>query len=261
MAAQSVLGHMEGSMIHINWEFLKEQIEEPKGILVQFASDSEFTSNLKSFLMPHSSGGTFDIGNGNWFFRVGTLYGSEQSGKVTWTGIYGPAPITHPKLSPPLRMPSLSILHTQSIVDGIRLHTGSSKTNMIILQYSEDSSFKASKTTTLYQSDLGKGYFDCNGLSSSKTYSIRFATFPSPNKHLPNESTVMLERFTSVHGKIPALKPKPADGGMHATFRGDDVILKEVRSKPNFKFPSHAEYLRYQAAVARNQKEKTIEHT
>ena len=48
---------------------------------------------------------------------------------------------------------------------------------------------------------------------------------------------------------------------MHSASRGDDVILKEVRSKPNFKFPSHAEYLRYQAAMARSQKEKTIEHT
>lgn len=257
MAAQSVVGHMEGSMIHVNWEL----ISDPQGVCVQFASDVEFTTNIRTFLMPSSSGGTFDLGNGNWFFRVGTLFGSDQSGKVIWTGIYGPAPIVHPKLMISQRMPSLTLLHSQSIVDGIRLHTGSSKQNMIIVEYSEDPSFKASKTNTVYQTDLGKGYFDCNGLSATKTYSIRFATFPSPNTKLPSESVVQLERFTAIHGKIPALRPKPADSGMHASFRGDDVILKEVRSKPNFKFPSHAEYLRYQAAVARNQKEKTIEHT
>lgn len=260
MAAQKVLGHIDGSFLHINWEFLKEQIEEPKGILVQFSSDVEFTTNVRTFLMPCSSGGSFDIGNGNWFFRVGTLYGTEQFGKVTWTGIYGPAPISHPKLPLSIRMPSLTLLHSQVIVDGIRLHTGSQKINMIFIEYSEDPSFKASKTQTIYASDLGKGYVDCNHLSPSKKYSIRFATFPIPNDKIVSETMVQLERFISIHGKIPASKPKPADSSMHSSFRGDDVILKEVRSKPNFKFPSHAEYIRYQAAVARNQKEKTIEH-
>ena len=257
MAAQKVLGHLDGSSIHINWEL----IQEPQAILVQFASDVEFTTNTRTFLMPSSSGGTFDIGNGNWYFRVGTLFGNESSGKVTWTGIYGPAPIIHPKLTISQRMPSVSLLHSQTLVDGIRLHTGSSKQNMFIVEYSEDPSFKASKTSTLYQSDLGKGYVDCNGLSHYKKYSIRFATFPIPNDKLPSESIVQLERFISIHGKIPAAKPKLPDSGMHSTSRGDDVILKEVRSKPNFKFPSHAEYLRYQAAVARSQREKTIEHS
>lgn len=257
MAAQNVLGHLEGSSIHINWDL----IQEPTAILVQFAFDVEFTNTLRSFLMPSSSGGTFDLGNGNWFFRVGTLFGDDNHGKVIWTGIYGPAPINHPKLTLSLRMPSVSLLHSQVLVDGIRLHTGSSKQNMFIVEYSEDTTFKASKTTSIYNSDLGKGYVDCMGLSHHKTYSVRFATFPIPNSKLPRESIVQLERFISIHGKIPAMKAKLPDSEMHSASRGDDVILKEVRSKPNFKFPSHAEYIRYQIAVARSQKEKTIEHT
>jgi hypothetical protein len=256
MAAQNVLGHIEGSAIHINWNL----IQEPQGILVQFASDVEFTNTVRTFLIPSASGGTFDVGNGNWFFRVGTLFGTEQTGKVIWTGVYGPAPIVHPKITISQRMPSLSLLHSQTLVDGIRLHTGSSKTNMVFMEYSEDTAFKASKTTTVYTSDLGKGYVDCMGLSHYKTYSVRFATFPSPNSKLPSDDMVQLERFISIHGKIPAAKPKAPDSGMHSTSRGDDVILKEVRSKPNFKFPTHAEYIRYQAAMARSQRDKTFEH-
>ena len=257
MAAQNVLGHLEGSSIHINWDL----IQEPKAILVQFAFDVEFTNNVRSFLMPSASGGTFDLGNGNWYFRVGTLFGDDNQGKVIWTGIYGPAPISHPKLTISLRMPSLSLLHSQVLVDGIRLHTGSSKQNMFIVEYSEDPTFKASKTTTVYTSDLGKGYVDCMNLSHHKTYSIRFATYPTPNNKLPSDSLVQLERFISIHGKVPAAKAKLPDSGMHSASRGDDVILKEVRSKPNFKFPSHADYIRYQTAVARSQHEKRIEHT
>jgi hypothetical protein len=49
-----------------------------------------------------------------------------------------------------------------------------------------------------------------------------------------------------------------ATAGEHLTTAH---ILKAAAAHHEITNPSHAEYLRYQAAVARNQKEKTIEHS
>jgi hypothetical protein len=253
MAVQNVSARTDGGLLDMMWEVLAE----PVALSIQMATDNEFTSIVRTFVIPTASGATLDIGNGTWFFRIGAWMGSKTAGKITWTSPYGPATIATRKAPVNLKPCTLPLLHVQSIQNGIRLHTGLHEKAYLLVDYCKNSKFPASQSTSLYMFDWGRGYFDVDGLDFLHKYSIRFASFAgsadrAPVRHLlPTETVAQLEAPRAIHNAAPGRPARPVDNGLKAVAAADDPILREAQQKPFMRFASHADYLRYTAAVAR----------
>ena len=251
MAAQNVLVRVDSGALDFSWDVLGE----PVAISVQIATDNEFTTNARTFVIPPMSGVRLDVGNGVWFFRIGSWLGTTTQGKITWTPVYGPAILPVRKTAVKAKVPTLPLIHAQGIAEGVRLHTGVHDKSYAIIEYSVNARFPGSKTSSVYMFDWGRGYFDCMGLDPLKTYSVRLSTFSKDRDKLPDESIVQLEAFSAAHGKRPIPASKPMDNTMKAIATGDDPILREALGKPFLRFASHAEYLRFTAAKARSLKD------
>lgn len=255
MAVQNVVANTKNGVLELMWELLAE----PLVLSIQIATDIEFTTTVRTFVIPTASGATLDIGNGTWFFRVGAWMGTKTAGKIMWTTPYGPAVIASRKSAVNLKPCTLPLIHVQSIENGIRLHTGLPEKLYAILEYCKESSFPASKTTTIYAYDWGRGYFDIENLDFLHEYSVRFCSFAgapgaigTPVRHvLPTETVMQLEAPRAIHRKRPGRPAKPVDNTLKAVSAADDPILREAQQKPFMRFASHADYLRYTAAVAR----------
>jgi len=111
---------VDGSHLNITWE----RAGGPYALCVQIAKNIEFTNTMRTFVIPDGTGISIDTGNGVWFFRVGSWYGTPQTGTVMWTAVYGPALVANPKMSVGIRPSPIAILHTQAIEKGLRIHTG-----------------------------------------------------------------------------------------------------------------------------------------
>lgn len=247
MAVQNVNASVNGIIAQISWEI----VGNPLAISVQFASDAEFTKNIKTFVIPTGPGAWLDIGNGSWFFRIGSWFGKPDYGVITWTPTYGPIAIISQKMPIKLKSPTLSVLHASSIVEGIRIHTGINTRMYAIIEYSMDSRFPSGATKTLYALDWGRGYFDIHDLEALTKYSVRIATFIGSRSELPSDSIIMIEPYQAFHGKIPMKAAKPLISSTQTSSKADDAILREIENTPNPRFSSHADYMRYITAKTR----------
>jgi hypothetical protein len=224
---------------------------EPRAMSIQVATDIEFTKNAMTYVVPPYGGAELDVGSGAWYFRVGSWFGSEAEGKIVWTPVCGPATVT--SLKPPFapQKAAVPVLHTQAIMNGLRLHTGLTKKVYAVMEYSRNPAFPASQTHSIYAVDHGRGYFDCIGLEPTAVYSVRVATFEADVGVMPTDRVGELCAFTSVHGKRAARPIRPSDNVARSTAVGDVVLLREARIKPNMRFSSHSDYLRFLGAQAR----------
>ena len=251
-----------------------------KGLLVAVATDSEFLSNYRLFLIPpHIQSLHLDVGNpasvggfvkaaaegaavaagvagSNWYVRVGGLMGDEFHGVVDWSGIHGPTFVMSAKPVPKEPLCSLSLLHTQAIKEGVRLHTGHRDPLYALLEFSVDTRFPASLTKTTYMLDVGHGYHDCFGLDTVNTYSVRIRTW-GLSKGKPGGNTFPTEDLRPLSVALvakeqQALRPgKPTSSGDLSATRAGTMVINEARESGRMRFATSGDYMRYLAAKAK----------
>lgn len=244
------------SKLCLTWEILALS----RGLLVAIATDTEFTKNLRTFLIPPMATSVqLDSGNGAWFIRIGSLIGDAQKGHVDWSQVHGPVIVASVKGAPREPECGLPVLHTQSIKDGLRFHTGHMLPMYSIMESSVDMSFPATKTKWTYMYDWGRGYQDCMGLDFLYTYSVRIRTWSPDGTTMPEEDVRTLSKPVTVHGKKPARYMRTINSGDLSSTRAENVLLRDIRERPNVKFASHADYLKYTAAKAKEGEERKPE--
>ena len=242
-----------------------------KALLVSVATDSEFTTHVRLFLIPsHITSIHLDVGNplsiggyttttSGWYARVGGLMGDDFRGVVDWSGIRGPTPVVSGKPVPKEPVCALSLLHTQAIQEGLRLHTGHRNALYALLDHSLDSRFPASATKTTYAFDVGQGYHDCLGLDTVNTYSVRmrtwgtYTTAPLEKKGhtFPTDDLRPVSLALVAHGQ-QALRPgKPTSGGDLSATRAGTMVVNEARETGRMRFATSGDYMRYLAAKAK----------
>lgn len=243
---------VEGSYLNISWE----RVGSPYALSVQIAKNMEFTNTIRTFGIPDSGGISIDAGNGVWFFRVGSWYGTPQTGNVAWTSVYGPALVANPKMSVGIRPSPIPILHTQAIEHGIRIHTGRTSPYYVMADVCEDNqTIAASISKTQYNYDTGRGYVDVLGLDYAHTYSIRIAAFVDNPSELPKDTIKAMGAGMVVLSKRPARQLRKLESSTTTTARADATLLKDIARQPKLSFPSHAEYLKYVSAKAKTSEE------
>jgi hypothetical protein len=232
-----------------------------KSLLVSVATDSEFTTHHRLFLIPPDARGIqLDVGNPTavagfartgtaWYARIGALVGDEFQGVVDWSGVHGPTPVVSGKSVPKEPECVLSLLHTQAVKEGLRLHTGYRDGIYALLDYGTDPAFRASLTKTVYAADVGNGYHDCFGLDTVNTYSVRLRTWGS--RSFATNDVKPLSKPVVAHAQH-ALKPgKPTSGGDLSATRAGTMVVNEAREQGRMRFATSADYMRYLSAKAK----------
>ena len=260
LSAASVLGKLS-----LSWSIHAAA----KSLLVSVATDAEFTTNHRLFLIPpHITGLALDIGNpssvggfvragtaGVWYARVGGLMGDEHQGVVDWSGIQGPTLVVSGKPVPKEPECALRLLSTQAIKDGLRIHTDQRDGIYALLEYGTDRRFSASSSKTVYTLDVGHGYHDCIGLDEVNTYSVRVRTWGS-RRAFTEDALKEVSQGLAVHGQQALKSGKPVDGGDLAATRAGVAVVTEARERGNMRFATSADYMRYLSAKAKTSEGK-----
>jgi hypothetical protein len=229
--------------LHLSWKLYAEGI---KAISIQISTDAEFVSNRHFLIPPTASSVSLDTGAGVFFYRFGAWL---PSGKIEWTGIYGPVPIASEKNLPPDISTTLRVNYTQSITNGVRLHTNKIQKGVYYIEYTTDSSFKASSTHSTYSFDsYSNGYADCMNLHPSLVYSIQIYSIDS----IPKDSILQLPNPILLHKQKSLPSTKRTNSQESAGIKAAElVLLQEARERP-VRFSSQAEYLTFLTAKAKN---------
>ena len=97
------------------------------------------------------------------------------------------------------------------------------------------------------------------GLDFHNTYSVRMRTWSPDGTKMPEEDVRTLSKPVTVHGKKPARETRMIASGDLSTSRVEEVLLREARERPNMRFASHADYLKFVAAKAKQGEERKPE--
>lgn len=223
------------------------------GYIVCGGRDSEFVVDRRCFFVPvaGAAGCMLDMGGGPWFFRIGTVLGGER-GQIRWSNIYGPIENTAAgtKSPPPLPKPEFTIIHSHSILNGLRAHIQTSAgPYSMICESSRDMSLPASGTEWTYHIDrVGRGFVDIMNLQHPHTYFARCTAIHG--SEFPTDRIVPLCNGLTITG-IPQKPVRPVDNTARVTSRADVAVLRQTENVRNMRFSSHADYVRYMAALAR----------
>ena len=219
-----------------------------QAIQISIAKDSQFTNSTYNFLLPEeSSQCIIDIGKGSWYFRIGAWIGNQNTGSVKWSGVAGPIYIDSTKEPTVPKQSSFLIKKAKPIENGCRLFTKNPNPNYFYVEVSENPDFPFSETKSYYIYDWGSGFFDVKPLLDSITYNIRYVLFPG----YPKEKFIELPKGSIIHNIKPLGPQRFADhmtNTAQVKKRADLILLEEAKEKPNMRFATQAEYLRYMAA-------------
>ncbi len=226
-----------------------ENIPESRGTLISVAYNSEFTHNVRHFLIPPTASSVYlELGGAEpWYARIGNLVGKETGGRIAWSGVYGPIAIASRKVVVAESPSKLRVMHTQAISEGIRIHTGHTLSNYGIFQYSESSSFEATKSKWIYTKDVGKGFLDCGGWLFPNKYHVRLYTWDGVES-VPSDRIAQLHVPKTFRDRQAARPPSKVSAGLLTVSRSAAVFLNEAKVNQNLRFNSHSDYLRYKAA-------------
>lgn len=252
--------HTDGSRLLFSWE-IPTELEDHHAISLQIAFNAEFTTGLRSFVLPRALKSiALDVGSGKWFARVGFWKGTATDGQIQWLST--PSLPTEVKCAkPPIPNPKnfLSILHVRMIIEGIRFHFGDNVRRFIVYEVSDTSAFAASSSRTFYK-DVGLlGHMDVKGLTALTVTHVRLATLTTMASTdvpaLPTDSVVMLGGWSAALNKRPLKRANDIDGVSTVERVAMEAVLahadKAVAKGDKPRFASHGDYVRYQAALAR----------
>jgi len=191
--------------------------------------------------------------------------GDEFQGVVDWSGIHGPTLVVSSKPLPPEPPVAVSLLHTQAIKEGLRLHTGHRNRLYALIDYSVEPQFPASLTKTIYALDVGNGYHDCFGLDTVNTYSVRLRTWGTyaddprrPTGHtFPTDDLRPVSVALVANGQRAMRPGKPTSGGDLSAIRAGTMVVNEARESGRMRFATSGDYMRYLAAKAKTSEGRT----
>jgi hypothetical protein len=244
MSIQNISPLPESEKLTISWLLTMDV----KCISIEVAKDSEFTESFRHFLLPSSASQvSLDLGQGFWYFRVG---GWLEKNSIDWSGIYGPITLLSTKPLVPIPKSTLRVNYTQSLTDGVRLHTNKIENGYYIIEYTTEPKFTASSKKTLFWHDsMSKGFADCMSLTPQFTYNIRITHL---GESLPMDSVRCIPEWSIVKGQKSLPSAKRAHFQEAAGIKNAELaILKEASERPA-KFISHADYTKYLAAKEKN---------
>ena len=246
MSIQGVEGCCIDGKLALRWV----TFAQANAISICIARNSEFTDTLRHFVVPVISSVALDTGPGLWYVRLGTWSGSVTSGILDWSSMYGPIPVVSSKPVVSTVPTSLPILHKQAIQHGMRIYTGVTTPYYVLFERSTDPTFPSSATKHSYVLDNGRGHVDCAGMDFLNTYSLRISTMAPDRVHFPSDSVQQMSEGRALHGLRCARPLRHVDTGMTAVVKSGNAILHDSKERPNMRFASHRDYLRFQAAKA-----------
>ena len=232
----------------ISWEV----IANIRATSIQVALDSEFTNNVRTFVLPaFVKNCNLDVGNGNWFYRIGGWIGTWTEGIIDWSGIYGPIKIVSPKPVCAIVPFPTEITYVKPALNSIIFYTDRCDPYYMIVNISEKENFKASQVKTHYYSDLDMGHITISDLSPEKTYSFQFQMLAKQRDTLPTDSIQLLTEEYTVLNKRTGMYVKPKSATEHTTYAADKAMINDSMKRTRLQFFSYAQYLQFQAAKAR----------
>lgn len=244
MSIQSIESSNGQSTLNLTWKVYEEGL---KAISIQISKDSEFTNNSRHFVIPPTASSiSLDLGQGLFFYRLGAW---TPSGQIDWSPIYGPASVICSKSLPSITQSTLKVHYTQSITNGIRMYTNKIQKSVYYIEYTTDTSFKASNTYSCYNLDsLSSGHADCMNLHPSMSYTIRVYHLDT----LPTNSVVQLSSPIILQNQKAYPLSKRSNTQESAGIKAAELtLLKEASERPT-RFTSHSDYLMYLNAKAKN---------
>jgi hypothetical protein len=252
MAVQVQTATGIAAKLNVTWDYLVSC----RAVSLQIAADSEFTERVRTFVLPpEAAAATLDVGGiGSWYVRCGGWIGGEREGVIQWSGIRGPVPVlsTQPVVPVPAPGAKLEVLHTQSLVGGLRIHTGLMMPYYAVLEYSREERFLASQTKSQYTYDLGLGHVECTGLPSEHVHSVRATLFTEDLGNLPKTSIKQLGGPWKTVRRVQSMRPPVAKNNTDkAVYAAQAAVLQDRKERPNMRFNSYAEYMEYLAAKER----------
>lgn len=246
MSIQSVEYSNGEPTLLLQWKLYQEGIQS---IRIDVSTDSDFSKSTFHYLVPASTKNiSLALSQGMWYFRLGALLSTKS---VDWTATFGPV-LVNPSISkatPSTPQSSLRVNYTQSITNGIRLHTNKIQKGMYCIDYSADSTFSPdSMKTQFYFDSFANGYADCIQLHPNLTYAIRICHFDT----LPTNSILQLPSWTVLKNQKPYPLTKRSNSQESAGVKAAEMtMLQEARERP-LRFSSQTEYLAYVTAKAKN---------
>lgn len=232
----------------ISWEV----IANPQAFSIQVATDSEFTVNVRTFILPAAvKQCILDVGGGRWFYRCGAWIGTQTEGMIDWSGIYGPILISSPKSI--CGIAPFPIIFSDSVpaLSSIIFYTGNYEEYYMIVHISEKEDMKASGIHSFYFFDSCKGKITVPNLSPEKTYFFHFQMLATQKDKLFKDRIQLLTEAYAVKEKRTAMVVKPTNGTESATYAADRAMLNDAVGRTRQQFFSYAQYLQYRAAKAR----------
>ncbi len=232
------------------------------GIVVAVSLHPEFPESARRmFVLPPITECALDTGKGTWWVRVGGCEGSRETGKVNWSGVYGPVDIISAKSAIVPEPCPIKLIHSQQLQNGFRVHAeGSLRKGVLIERSSEKeggAKFPIGTTQWYYSFDKGMGWIDCKGLQYPDLYSLRYSVFdmaPIQNPSFPWLHTFPTKQIYQVSLGISLHKKTASKVKLHQirnTMAVDSLLMEQRKANPNMKFASHTDYLRYLAAQER----------
>ncbi len=244
--------------LHISWF---APAFDTRAMLVWISQNSEGTKERRVFVGPVVGAATIPVGSGAWYVRIGVAHGTPEQGLVDWSGMYGPVPVESPS-QPPAPTYQLPVLHGKSVERAYRIHTGKAEPHVVFFEVGlvadVGSTFPAGSTQWKWVADKGfMGWVECRGLHYPETYAIRMSSFEGTGfpTH-PSDAFQPLGPGRVFPRVVCARTPFHRDFAEKQNARGDALLLRQRQVNPNLKFSSHAEYLRYQAAMVRSGDDK-----
>ncbi len=221
-----------------------------QAIQVSIATTPNFTgASLKNFLLPEDAPGcVLKVPKGVWFIRVGAWIATATPalGNVHWSGIIGPFEAGLNGVADSAVAGRYLIRSSKAIENGYRLKTGNPNRNYMLVDISEDASFPADGTRSIYLYDWGSGHVDVPGLREGVSYNIRYAPFLG----YPTNSMVELRKGVVLRDvRAVAITPLATRTGGDLIYRTQDIHLaQKAKEAPTPRFSSQADYLRYKTA-------------
>lgn len=218
----------------------------PHAFFIAVGKNSDISDTTRIFVLPgHIRRCDLDLGDGSWYARVGSMVGNHNQGTILWSGVYGPHTIHTNKSVVPSIQPRFTVSHTGPISNGIRFKFASNLESYYIFETWKDDCINAKWT---YYKDMGHGYANCGDIMYPTKYNIRIRDL----QEIPTQHIIQLCEGILYEAQTSA-KPTPIlNSTDHAVVAADNVILREATFRRNVRFTSHADYLRYQAALAKS---------
>lgn len=214
-----------------------------RGLIISVAYDDIFLDTHRMFLLPTSASTcTLSVGPGAWYVRIGCFLGNANEGIIEWSGIKGPIELTPSTTVIPLPPAPYDVLHHRAHDSGYRVVLRDAPSE---LYYIMRRTLGLARSWHYKYTPLHK-FVDMPAPVQHVKYTFQLWTFPA----FPTASIESIPDgyvFTDVQAEPPVVLKDSQDRVTHNVHR---VILAEAIAKP-VKFASHADYLRYQTALAR----------